>query len=441
MPFPDRLPIPDDVLEIAQRLEGAGFETWCVGGAVRDNLLGHENKDFDLATAATPAEVRKLFRRTVPVGLEHGTVAVLDRHGRPHEVTTFRKDVATDGRHAVVAFGVSLDDDLARRDFTVNAIAYHPLRHEWRDPFSGAADLAAGVLRAVGDPALRFREDYLRILRLLRFAARFGFTIDPATWEAARASAGGLRQLSAERVREEWFRGLVTARAPGELFVLWSEVGAVEIWLPELVSGERSAGRAESAAATAASSAHRSPLTGLDRFAQRDAVLMTAYLSADPEATLRRLKCSNAQIERGRRIAEYRERQPDPADEVAVRRWMAAVGPAVDDLVAIHGAAETAEAPGTASLADAVARVRQVGAPLTIGDLAVDGNDLMQAGIPGGPAIGETLRRLLQEVLEDPDLNTKAELVRRAAALQAAAPAHRSPLTPATRRRRKRGKG
>src|SRR5881628_1839913 len=138
MKFPDRLPIPPEVLKIAQRLESAGYENWCVGGAIRDNLLRVENHDFDLTTAAAPEEVRRLFKRTVPVGIEHGTVAVLDALGRAHEVTTFRKDVQTDGRHAVVRFGVSLIDDLARRDFTINAIAYHPMRREWRDPFTGA---------------------------------------------------------------------------------------------------------------------------------------------------------------------------------------------------------------------------------------------------------------------------------------------------------------
>src|SRR2546430_5935155 len=123
MTFPPQLPIPDEVLKIAKKLEDAGFETWCVGGAIRDNLLGLENHDFDLTTSAKPADVQKVFKRTVPVGIEHGTVAVLDSANHPHEVTTFRKDIQTDGRHAVVEFGVSLMDDLARRDFTVNAIA------------------------------------------------------------------------------------------------------------------------------------------------------------------------------------------------------------------------------------------------------------------------------------------------------------------------------
>src|SRR5688500_11342637 len=125
-----------------------------------------------------------------------------------HEVTTFRRDVKTDGRHAVVEFGASLDEDLARRDFTINAIAHHPIRHEWRDLFEGQSDLGRGVIRAVGDAERRFQEDYLRILRAIRFATRFGFVIDPATWAAARAHAEGLKYLSGERVRAEWFRSL-----------------------------------------------------------------------------------------------------------------------------------------------------------------------------------------------------------------------------------------
>src|SRR3954466_6515626 len=143
-----RLDPPETVRGIAERLERAGFETWCVGGAVRDALLGHAHLDWDLATAARPAEVQKLFRRTIPIGLEFGTVGVLDRAGTMHEVTTFRRDVKTDGRHAVVEFGASLDDDLARRDFTVNAIAWSPSRGELRDPFGGQRDLERRVIRA-----------------------------------------------------------------------------------------------------------------------------------------------------------------------------------------------------------------------------------------------------------------------------------------------------
>src|SRR5579864_4480774 len=167
---------PKPVLEIARRLEDAGYEAWCVGGAIRDALLGHPHLDWDLATSATPDQVRELFgpRRTIPVGIEFGTVGVLDRRGVMHEVTTFRRDVRTDGRHAEVEFGVSLDDDLARRDFTINAIAFSPTRGELRDPFGGRADLERRIVRAVGYPEARMQEDRLRALRAIRFAARFG---------------------------------------------------------------------------------------------------------------------------------------------------------------------------------------------------------------------------------------------------------------------------
>src|SRR2546423_7019380 len=189
--FPDRLPIPDEVLKISQKLENAGYETWCVGGAVRDNLLGLENHDFDLTTAGPPATVQQLFKRTVPVGIAHGTVAVLDANNQPHEVTTFRMDIQTDGRHAVVEFGVSLMDDLARRDFTINAIAYHPLRHDWQDPFQGQQDLGKRLIRSVGDPNWRFLGDHFRGLRAPRFRARLQFWVHPPTPQGAKTKAQG----------------------------------------------------------------------------------------------------------------------------------------------------------------------------------------------------------------------------------------------------------
>jgi tRNA nucleotidyltransferase (CCA-adding enzyme) len=398
------LPIPDEVVGIATKLERAGFETWCVGGAVRDNLLGYVNKDFDLATAATPTQVTRLFRRTVPVGIDHGTVAVLDANRQPHEVTTFRRDVKTDGRHAVVEFGVSLEADLARRDFTINAIAYHPSRFEWRDPFSGAADLEAGVIRAVGDPTHRFREDYLRILRALRFATRFGFVIEPATWDAAVENAAGLAQLSAERVREEWFRGLQGAQQPSDLVRLWRAVGALEVWLPE-VESDQLQGRSDL-------------LPVADRIEGQDPVLITAYLSNDPAATLARLRCSNADVERAAAIGRYLARSPDPAEPEDVRRWMAQTGKAVDDLVAV----KVAEGVGT-RLRIAVEHIRASGAPLTVSELAVDGGDLIATGIEQGPELGRILDRLLDEVLREPEINTRTRLLERALALRTRDPA------------------
>src|SRR3982751_1453350 len=159
------LAIPRAVQVIAERLDRAGFETWCVGGAVRDAMLGHPHLDWDLATAATPQQIQNVFRRTVPVGIDFGTVGVLDDAGVMHEVTTFRRDVDTDGRHAVVEFGASLDDDLARRDLTMNAIAWSPRRQVLHDPFGGQADIRAKLVRAVGVPAERMAEDRLRALR------------------------------------------------------------------------------------------------------------------------------------------------------------------------------------------------------------------------------------------------------------------------------------
>jgi tRNA nucleotidyltransferase (CCA-adding enzyme) len=387
MSFPARLEIPEEVLEIARSLDEAGHEVWCVGGALRDALLGDPHSDYDFATSARPEEVRRLFRRTAAVGIKYGTVGVLDRARVLHEVTTFRRDVATDGRHAVVEYGVSLEEDLARRDFTINAIAYHPLRREWRDPFGGAGDLTRGVVRAVGAPGERFREDYLRILRAIRFATRFGFEIDPATWQAARSAAPGLARLSAERVREEWFKSLETARDPMELVRLWRAVGAGQSWLPELAAGSEAA--------------HRDAVCARPR----DPVRLTAVLTADPGAALRRLKASNADIGRAAAIVEG---PPAPAgdSERAARHWLARVGGAADDLIAMHVLRHGVEPQWSA----AVGAVRARGDAVSRGDLAIGGNDLHPLGVHG-KRVGEVLARLLDRVLDDPSLNTRETLL------------------------------
>ena len=395
MRFPAALDIPEPVLEIARTLESAGFEAWFVGGALRDALLGHDPPQYDLgghildlATSATPDEVRNLFRRSVPIGVKYGTVGVFDRRGVLHDVTTFRRDVETDGRHAVVVYGVALEDDLARRDFTINAIAYHPLRHEWRDPFGGAADLEKGVIRAVGNPTQRFEEDYLRILRALRFAARFSFAIDPATWEAARTSAPGLAHLSAERVRDEWFKSLETARSVTELASLWLKVGAARIWIPEMESVPPSAGLGT----------EPKPLA-------RDPVVLTALLTGSPVAVLRRLRASNAEVDRALGMERGPE-APVAADERSVRRWLAAVGDSADDLVALWSLRHGAEPPWAAT----IQKIRHRGDPLTRSDLAITGTDLMGLGVTG-PRIGETLATLLDRVLDEPALNTRERLL------------------------------
>ena len=377
--------LPPEIVDIVARLEAAGFETWCVGGALRDRLLSHSSADVDVATAAPPDEVLRLFPKTVAVGVKYGTVGVLDRKHVLHEVTTFRRDVATDGRHAVVEYGASLEEDLARRDFTINALAYHPIRREWCDPFGGADDIDRGVLRAVGDPARRFAEDYLRILRALRFAARFGFEIEAATWTAAIAGAPGLRGLSAERVREEWLKGLETARSVARLVSLWQEVGAAAIWIPEL-----------------------SVRSGVAREAPepRDPIVLTATLCSDAGEVLTRLRASNSDIGRARAMGAG-PAEPVSGAPVEVRRWLAQVGGAADDLrllAAYRLGADPAWGP-------IVEGIRERGEPTARGQLALSGDDLVRAGVPAGPALGQLLARLLEAVLEDPALNTRDRLL------------------------------
>lgn len=393
MQFPTSVPVPAEVVEIASRLEEAGHEAWCVGGALRDALLGIPHSDFDIATSATPEEVQAIFRRTVPVGLKFGTVGVLDSRRRLHEVTTFRRDVTTDGRKATVAYGVTLDEDLARRDFTINAIAYHPLRAEWRDPFAGAIDLARRRVRAVGNPTERFQEDYLRILRCIRFAGRLKFTVVQETWQAAVAAAPGLANLSAERVRDEWYKSLETSESLERLAGLWDKIGAAAIWLPELRPADE-----------------RNDIDILhgvrDRDIARDPVLLTALLCHHPSAVLTRLKASRAEISR----AETLERGPEgpvDTDPVSVRRWMAQVDEATRDMMELwrlrHG-----DWPPWRSMVESI---RSRGDAIRVKDLAVSGEDLIAMGIVPGPKLGQILGKLLDHVIEDPRLNTRDTLL------------------------------
>lgn len=415
---------PRTVLNIANRLQNAGFETWCVGGAVRDALLGQAHLDWDLATAARPQEVRRLFRRTVPVGIEFGTVGVLDEDGVMHEVTTFRRDVRTDGRHAEVEFGASLDEDLARRDFTINAVAYDPATGRLHDPFGGREDLRNGLVRAVGNAEERMREDRLRALRAIRFAARFGFEIEPATWSAVMNSAPFLNKLSPERVRQELEKTMEQVERPSRAIDLWTSSGALDVLVP---------GLAAVSPLTLASLDELSRPDGpkaAQRKLNRLAALFADLPTADVTGVLESLRFSNREVawiaairDRWQKIApqiEHALRLGEAVQDAQVRRWVSAAGrmraSSVLRLAAAHFKAQRRLglwAPTSSSLARMYRRMMKSAFrdPIALNDLAVDGDDLLEAGIPRGPAIGKMLGELLDAVLSDTSLNQRETLL------------------------------
>ncbi len=418
---------PAAVREIASRLEGAGHETWCVGGAVRDALLGRADLDWDLATAATPDVVRQLFTRTVPVGIEHGTIGVFGSDGRLHEVTTFRADVETDGRHAVVKFGVSLDEDLARRDFTINAMAWSPSRNQLHDPFGGQGDLRARLVRAVGDPARRMAEDRLRALRAIRFASRFEFAIDADTWTAIVESAPSLTRLSVERVFQEWTKTLEQVRCPSTAFDSWRTSGALAVLVPSLmaVSSGFFAAIDHVPLASSSSRPERASLRSLIRLA----LPFMPLGGAGAREALTALRASNSESAFASAVAaawassgqELEGLAMAPvASDTALRHVVARIGRlrvhgTVRAFAAVWAARHSAGATAptrleTTRLARRMLRIAFTD-PVALGDLAVSGDDLREAGIRPGPQLGRILHQLLQRVLDDPTLNTHLQLL------------------------------
>jgi tRNA nucleotidyltransferase/poly(A) polymerase len=412
---------PPAVRRIAARLADAGFETWCVGGAVRDALLGQSHADWDLATAAIPTEVQSLFDRTVPHGIEFGTVGVLDRAGIMHEVTTFRRDVRHDGRHAVVEYGVSLDEDLARRDFTINAIAFSPASGEIRDPFGGRQDLEQGIVRAVGDPRARMVEDRLRALRAFRFAGRFGFAIEPETWKAIVESAPFLPRLSRERVRQEIEKTMDQVVRPSRSFELWRRSGAFQSLIPSLA-------RVPDVAFVAADfigmpDATSRPERAQARARNRLATLFLDLSADETRATLEDLRASNRQTDWVTHQVECwhalggslrAAAAAGNATDAAIRRAAATIGRTYfADFMRVAVSRWSAEGETKLpAVASAYRRGTRIAFrdPLAVGDLAIDGSDLMELGIPAGPAIGSLLRRLLEVVIEDPSKNHREVL-------------------------------
>ncbi len=436
-----KLDVPDEVVAITRRLEEAGHSTWAVGGAVRDAVLDLPSGDWDLATAARPKTVRRLFRRTVPIGIEHGTVGVLGRDGVLYEVTTFRRDVETFGRHAVVEFADRVEEDLGRRDFTCNAIAWHPLSAELRDPYGGVEDLHAGRLRTVGAPAARFAEDYLRVLRALRFAGHFALEIEAETWNALVAALPFLDELSAERVREELWKVLAKTERASTTLSLYAAAGVTERLYPELVpllhidapAGHAFDAWAESLLAVDAIPTSR-PLLRLA--ALLHAVGMPGARTRDlrggwrytghpltgatiAEKILRRLRFANAEIERvGRLVRLQEDLFPPDAPPPLVRRWLRHVGPDLAfDLVRLRIALQRANPARPRGGADVIERWRAMHAerlrhpPLRLADLALRGDDLIRLGLRPGPRFGEILEALLSRVVDDPSLNTRERLI------------------------------
>jgi tRNA nucleotidyltransferase (CCA-adding enzyme) len=427
-----RLSPPPAVLKIARTLEKAGYETWCVGGAVRDAMLGHAHLDWDLATSARPERIRNLFPRTVPVGIKFGTIGVLDDENVLHEVTTFRRDVKTDGRHAEVEFGASLREDLARRDYTINAIAYSPAKKEISDPFAGQKDLEKGIVRSVGDPEERMREDRLRALRALRFAARFGFSIDKDTWDAIVHSAPHLGRLSAERVKQEIEKTMEQVERPSVAFGMWQSSGAFGTLIPSLAS----------ATPVELSTIDRLPRPGLPRRPARRTMRLIALFAAAPAGgvleTLRALRFSNTESTWISAIltlwsamsAEMRFAMMDsaPPSDAILRRWAAMTGrtrlASVLRLAAARWAAERdagMEAPSAERVASVYRRSLRIAYrdPIEVSDLAINGRDLEKAGITG-PRVGQTLRTLLEMVINDPASNTRDNLLARIGEMRSA---------------------
>jgi tRNA nucleotidyltransferase (CCA-adding enzyme) len=389
------LPVPPNVREVCAKLAAAGFEAVTVGGAVRDALLGREPGDWDVATSARPDDVLRLFRHTIPTGLQHGTVTVVTGRGAEShvEVTTFRGEGAySDARRPdSVTFGVPLVEDLARRDLTVNAIAYDPSKDELVDPFGGREDLAARRLRAVGDAVARFTEDGLRVMRAVRFAAVLEFELEAATEAAIAPALPSLAKVSRERISDE-LRKLLAAREPSRGLAIAQRTGIVKTIMPELEVGD---------VATWSSRVDRAGRARLAAF------FLPLETKKRVEAVGRRLKFSNAEIELAAQLVDVFPKRTDP------RRVLAQIGR--DKRAAAVELWETDDPVFAEGARTALANKD----PLDTGDLAVTGKDVMaHLQMPPGPSVGRILALLLDDVLTDPARNTREHLLHRAQELE-----------------------
>ena len=430
-----KLTLDPGAAALLDTLHAAGYAAYAVGGCVRDSLLGRTAHDWDLCTSALPHQVMELFgaEQCIPTGLQHGTVTI-KYGGQLYETTTFRTEGSyTDGRHPdEVQFVPDVREDLARRDFTINAMAYNEAEG-LVDPFGGQADLQNGLLRAVGEPQQRFTEDALRILRLYRFAARFGFALDAATARAARQLAPHLDCISAERIQEELAK-LLAAPQPGA----YLEPAVLAVVLPELTPESLTAAKPVVDACPA----------GEENLPVRWAALLGALGEADTRRVLKRLRCSNACIEEtavlvretaeqgvcgsfllghesghsiarptacGSRVPPQRTvlgETPAHAGEVAIRQLLGRYGLCtVERLCALCAALHPQAAPACALAAQRARQLEADGVCCRVSQLAVNGRDLMAAGIPAGPALRRVLEALLDGVIRAEYPNEKPVLL------------------------------
>lgn len=431
------LRIPESVQKVLYELETAGYEAWCVGGCVRDTLLGRDPGDWDVTTSALPEETMAVFSgHAIPTGLQHGTVTVRRDH-RSIEVTTYRVDGAylDHRRPDSVTFTRSLEEDLQRRDFTVNAMALG-LRGDLRDPFGGQADLEKGILRCVGDPDRRFNEDALRILRGLRFAAVLGFELEEQTAESIHRNRNLLREIAAERIQTELLKLLCGAHAvevlrayPDVIGVFWPEIlpmvgfdqknhhHCYDVWEHTLHALEATP---EDAALRCAVLLH--DIGKPECFTVDEAGVGHFYghgnASRDlADQMLRRLKCSTEFRETVVRLVDWHDRMVQPTEK-GVKKALRRLGEAdLRRLIAVKRADNLGQAPEFRSrqqeldLGESILeQLLAEGACFSLKQLAVNGHDLMRLGITG-PAIGRTLERLLDAVVNGDLPNERAALL------------------------------
>ena len=405
-----KLTLDPGAAALLDTLHAAGYAAYAVGGCVRDSLLGRTAHDWDLCTSALPQQVMELFgtEQCIPTGLQHGTVTI-KYGGQLYETTTFRTEGSyTDGRHPdAVQFVPDVREDLARRDFTINAMAYNEAEG-LVDPFGGQKDLQNGLLRAVGEPQQRFTEDALRILRLYRFAARFGFALDAATARAARQLAPHLDCISAERIQEELAK-LLAAPQPGA----YLEPAVLAVVLPELTPAALDAAKPVVDACPA----------GEKNLPVRWAALLGALGEADTRRVLKRLRRSNACIEEtavlvretaGESVCRsFSEKKASvhPSD-IHLRQLLGRYGLCtVERLCALCAALHPQAAPDCALAAQRARQLEADGVCCRVSQLAVNGRDLMAAGIPAGPALRRVLEALLDGVIRAEYPNEKPALL------------------------------